>query len=427
MPDDARYAVKFDRLAGQTLLPWLDPTTRAFVREIAQAYRFSFQELRAVAQAARDLAMWCEEPLQSWWRRAEGDRRASSPSRHHKKALLASMNQHMHRLASQAKRYPEQGLCAPPRRQVRLVEGEAPRSVFGRCPAYSDRTVCCGLYTIDAVLGCPFDCSYCTIQTFYPDTAEHPQDLRQRLAQINLDPDRFYHLGSGQSSDSLAWANRGGILDALLELAERWPNALLELKTKSDHVQPLLDRAIPPNVVCSWTLNAETIVRNEEHNTASLAQRLDAARRVADRGVTVAFHIHPLVYFDPWQREYTDMTEQLLRRFTAEEVAFVSLGTMTFIKPVAQQIRRRGGQTKALQMEMGKDPHGKLTYPDPIKLALYRHLYGALQPWHARVFIYLCMEKASIWRELFGFSHASSEDFERAFGQWWQGYSHGGD
>ena len=50
----------------------------------------------------------------------------------------------------------------------------------------------------------------------------------------------------------------------------------------------------------------------------------------------------------------------------------------------------------------------------------YRHLHDALQPWHAHVLIYLCMEKASIWRELFGFSHASSEDFEHAFGQWWR-------
>ena len=36
------------------------------------------------------------------------------------------------------------------RRPVRLVERQSPRRVFGLCAAYSEKTVCCGLRTIDA-------------------------------------------------------------------------------------------------------------------------------------------------------------------------------------------------------------------------------------------------------------------------------------
>ena len=85
------------------------------------------------------------------------------------------------------------------------------------------------------------------------------------------------------------------------------------------------------------------------------------------------------------------------------------------IRPVAREIRRRGGETKILQMEMATDPHGKLTYPDSRKVELFRHLYGAFRPWHKEVFIYLCMEKSSIWEAVFGRSYASNADFDKDF------------
>ena len=67
------YPEKLRRLESETLLPALDAESRALVREIATAHRFTFQELRRVAEAARDLEMWREESLGSWWRRVEAE------------------------------------------------------------------------------------------------------------------------------------------------------------------------------------------------------------------------------------------------------------------------------------------------------------------------------------------------------------------
>ena len=85
-------------------------------------------------------------------------------------------------------------------------------------------------------------------------------------------------------SDSLAWGNRHGVLDALFGFAREHPNARLELKTKSDRIDYLLRHEIPHNVVCSWWLNTDTIIRNEEHGTATLNGRLQAARARFDPG-----------------------------------------------------------------------------------------------------------------------------------------------
>jgi len=411
----AAYAEKLQGMEAQTLLAELDEETRTFLRQVASSYRLTFQELRQVAQAARDLTMWRETALEIWWEEAEQE--IGGSGRERKKALLRRLEQHLGSLAGTAKAYPAAGLAGPPRINVRLEERASSATVFGRCAAYSDKTVCCGLQTIDAVMGCSFACSYCTIQTFYGDTAELQEDLPAKLAAIDLDPDRVYHIGTGQASDSLVWGNRAGILEALLDFAARHPNVLLELKTKSDNVRYLLERDVPDNVVCSWSLSTDVLIRNEEHGTASLERRLAAAQAMAEHCGRVAFHFHPMVYYQGWREDYGDVAAALLSRFSPQQVAFLSMGSVTLIKPVAQEIRRRGGETKILQMEMASDPHGKLTYPDERKIELFSHLYGALRPWQEDVFVYLCMETAPIWEAVLGRSYGTNEAFEQDFGR----------
>lgn len=412
-PHGRRSEQKIARMEGGTLLSRLEPAQQTFVRQLAARYRLTFQELRRLAEAARDLEMWREDPIVDWWQGAED--RVLVGGRERKKAILRLLDEHLRDLAAAAKAYPDEGFAEPPRRNVRMVEKETSKEVFGLCAAYSERTVCCGLHTIDAVRGCPFGCSYCTIQTFYGETAELESDLIGKLAELELDPQRSYHIGTGQSSDSLVWGNRGGLLDALLDFARRNPNVLLELKTKSDNVRDLCSRRLPENIVCSWSLNTETVIENEEHGTATLERRLRAARVVADLGRRVAFHFHPMVFYRDWRRDYGGVAERLLTGFEPQEVGFVSMGSVTFIRPVVQEIRRRGGESKILQMELTPDPHGKLTYPDEVKLDLFGHLYACLRPWHEEVFFYLCMETDEIWRRVFGRSYATNGEFELDF------------
>lgn len=411
--DTAAYEGKLAGMEASTLLPHLDLRQREFVRGLARTYRFTYQELRQVAQTARDLSMWQEEELPIWWERVEAT--TIGVGRDRKKALLQRLAEHLTERAQCVKVYPAEGFEDPPRRRVRLREKASQNRILGPCPAYSEETVCCGLHTLDAVRGCPYSCSYCTIQTFYGEEAELEADLATRLSQLELDSGRRYHIGTGQASDSLVWGNRGGILDALLGFAASHPNVLLELKTKAGDVSYLEQIDIPTNVVCSWTLNTDPVTRSEERGAASLGTRIRAARRLADRGVAVAFHFHPMVLYAGWLEDYPDLATRVQESFSPSEIAFISMGTVTLIKPVIQEIRRRGGQTKILQMEMVRDHNGKLTYPDSTKIRLYQTLYTAFCRWQTDVFFYLCMETAAIWEQALGFAFPTNAAFEEAF------------
>lgn len=416
MAADFEYADKFETFRGRTMFEALPAAERSFLERAAHEHRLTFQEFRRLAEVARDLEMWGEGPLRGWWRTSEAGVSKDMPGPQRKKRLLQLLEAHVAGLAREPKRYPLQNPGAPTARVRKpVVARESDKTIWGMCPVASEDTVCCNLRTIDAVESCVFGCSYCTVQTFYTDNAVFDADFASKLSSIDLDRGRFYHFGTGQSSDSLAWGDKYGVLSALCRFAAGHPNVLMEFKSKSDNIRYFLENDIPDNVVCSWSLNTPAVIENEEHFTARLDERLDAARAVADRGVGVAFHFHPMVYYDGWDRDYPAVAERLQDIFVPEEVRFISFGSVTLIKPVIHRIRELGNPTKILQMEMVPDPKGKLTYSDTIKVDMFRTMYEAVRTWRDEVFLYLCMEKSSVWEQSFGYVYGSNEEFEAEF------------
>jgi spore photoproduct lyase len=158
------------------------------------------------------------------------------------------------------------------------------------------------------------------------------------------------------------------------------------------------------------------VIDHEEHFTASLSQRIDAARMLADRKIKVSFHFHPLVFYSGWLADYRTVVENVLDQFKPSEILFISFGSVTLIKPVIQKIRDLGNPSKILQMQFVSDPHGKLTYPDDVKVKMFGALYNMFSDWHDDVFFYLCMEKPSIWEKSLGYVYETNDIFEKEFG-----------
>jgi spore photoproduct lyase len=410
-PDN--YLDRLPGLLSQAGVFRLADEQQSFLRRQAQQYRFTQQELKQLCDMAVDLGMWDAGSLESLWLEIQD---TGLTPKQRRQRLLESVRAQWQSLREEPVRYPEipvsSGYSAE---RIRRVDVEKERLGLGWCPVASPRTRCCNLLTLDAVENCGFDCSYCSIQSFYHgDEVRFDSRFAEKLAALEIDPHKTYHIGTGQSSDSLMWGNQAGILDALLAFAERYPNVILELKTKSKNINPLLKRDVPPNVLCTWSLNPQLVIDNEEHLTASLDERLRAARRLADKGVLVGFHFHPMIRYQGWQDGYGGIFGRLTREFDAQEVALVSLGTLTYIKPVIKQLRERPGfKSRILQMPM-VEAEGKLSYPEEIKQQMFSFAYRALMPWHGRVFFYLCMESPRLWQPVFGFDYASNEAFEEA-------------
>ncbi len=406
---------KFEQYAQYHLYGKLPRDEQALIRRLTLRFRLSFQQFRQLTEAGRDLDMWNEDPLQHWWQQLDARTNFAEQPQKAKSQFMAALQNHMSRLKSEPKHYAHTEMIKPVKPvKSRIVTEHNDANIFGWCPVASEKTVCCNLRTIDAVQSCAFGCTYCTIQTFYNQTVTIDADLKSKLDAIPLEPGKRIHIGTGQSSDSLVWGNRNGMLDTLFEFARNHPQVMLEFKTKSDNISYFLEHEAPPNIVCSWSLNPQDIIDNEEYFTASLEQRLSAARTVADLGIKVSFHFHPIIIYDRWEEAYPQIAKDILERFRPEEVFFISFGSVTFIKPVIKKIREQGQSTKILQMHFVTDPHGKLTYADEIKIKKFRLMHQTFRPWHNKVFFYLCMEKAAIWEPSLGYVYDTNEQFEQA-------------
>ena len=408
------YQEKFRQIVGQTSFGLLPMEEQRFIEAKAAEFQFTQQELRQISEMALDRSRWKETALSSIWP-LDIVAGVKTDNRRAKKKILKLLQDSQQDLRVNHKNYDRLSLEDKPKTRKPVLKAMVqPQLGLGRCPVASERTRCCNLMTLDAVEKCGFDCSYCSIQSFYHgDEVVFDSSFAEKLGRLKLDPDKSYHIGTGQSSDSLMWGNHQGILAGLCEFARKNPNVILELKTKSKNIGWLLKNDIPANMICTWSLNPQTIIDHEEHLSASLTQRIDSARALADKGCVVGFHFHPIIHYQGWEGDYADIGETLVKKFAPSQVALVSMGTLTFTKSVMKTIRNRDLTSKILQMPM-EPSAGKLSYPFEVKLDIFRHVYGSLRPWHKKVFFYLCMEPQSLWEPVFGFDYDDNDTFEKA-------------
>ena len=203
------------------------------------------------------------------------------------------------------------------------------------------------------------------------------------------------------------------MLDAQLDFARNNSNIILEFKTKSNNISHLLKTDIPKNVFVSWSLNPQIFIDNEEHVTASLQERLNSAKKLSDKGVLVGFHFHPIVYYEGYENDYKNIVKKVMSMFHPSQVAMISMGTLTFIKPAINKLRSTGLKSKVLQIPM-EDAVGKSSYTKEVKKEIFSNVYDEFSSWHKDLFFYLCMEESSIWEMVFGDYYKNNTDFETA-------------
>jgi len=400
------YEDKFQKAIKNTFFTKLSLNEQRFIKNKAAEFKFSHQDIKQIIDISRDLTLWDEGSIVDIF-----------PNYEHKKAILTKVKKDYEELKNKANSYKSFTPHTINQEQKFKFKVEKKDGFgLGLCPVASEKTRCCNLLTLDAIESCGFDCTYCSIQSFYnQNTITFDSGFSDKLNSLKLDQNKTYHIGTGQSSDSLMFGNREGVLDSLFSFAKNNPNVILEFKTKSDNVKYFLENDTPKNIIVTWSLNTQTIIENEEHLTASLDKRIKSARRLANRGIKVGFHFHPIVEYENYLEEYNDVYKRLMKEFEPKEVVLVSFGTLTFIKPVIKQLRSRDFKTKITQIPH-VDASGKTSYPIETKIDMFRSAYGSFKPWQTRdnkVFFYMCMEPHDLWDICFGYNYATNNDFER--------------
>ncbi|MCK9573929.1 MAG: hypothetical protein M0R20_06005 [Candidatus Omnitrophica bacterium] len=257
----------------------------------------------------------------------------------------------------------------------------------------------CGYWVLNLGFGCPFDCSYCFLQCYanFPGIIL-PANIEDFFTEFDILEKKLkkpIRIGTGEFCDSLA-------LDEITEYSTKLipyfkdKNVFFELKTKSNKTKNLLKITPAKNIVISWSLNPQSIIESEEIATASLTERLLAAKELQQKGYNLAFHFDPIFYSDGWQQIYRQTVCNLYSYLTPP-FAWISLGTLRSHRRLKSINELRFPKSNIFYGELFIGEDKKLRYPSFLRRKIYENMVEWIKGYDKQSPVYLCMENKDMW------------------------------
>ncbi len=296
-------------------------------------------------------------------------------------------------------------LRSVPRNPRNLIVALEKGAFLRRCPG-TPGMVCCNLFVLNLGVGCPYDCSFCFLHNYqnqpgirvYANFVDSMAEVERAAAECKSHPLR---VTTGEFADSLALEELTGVAAELIPLFGRQQHALLELKTKSDMIDPLLGLEHRNRVVLSWSLSPAIVARKEERGAPPVEARLEAAQKAAGAGYLLAFHFDPVFLIDGWEEHYVGLVEEIFDRVPADRVRWFSLGGFRYSQSLKNVMEERDRGTPVFVHEFVPCADGKFRYFAPLRAEMYRTLREAIERRAPRTPVYACMESAHIWKKAF--------------------------
>lgn len=186
-------------------------------------------------------------------------------------------------------------------------------------------------YYFSHMLNCLYDCRYCFLQGMYQSAnyllfinyEDFKTSLIEKMEAHKQTSSCFY---SGYDCDSLAFDPVSGFVEYFLGLFADYPNATLELRSKSTQIRSLLDREPLKNVVVAFSFTPAQVSQRWENKVPDLEKRIDAMLRLAQQGWRIGLRFDPLLYHTDYQAQYAALFDQVFEKLDPESVHSVSLG-----------------------------------------------------------------------------------------------------
>ncbi len=292
------------------------------------------------------------------------------------------------------------------------------KNLFRKCPG-NRGTRCCFYHVMNLVENCYLECSYCFLQDYlinkHIKIAVNIEDNFKLIDQVLKADDYFYRIGSGELSDSLMLDDAMNTSKYLLEYFLNKKNTILELKTKTNVIENLLKYDPQGKVIIAWSLNPQEIIETDELGSATLVERLTAAKSCEQNGYKLAFHFDPIILYDGWEELYYKTIKLLFETVTSDNIVWISLGCLRFPRKLKETMEWRFPSSKAIYHEFVETEDDKLRYFINIRTRAFCTILDYIRMFSKDVFVYLCMEGEKVWKKVFSFYPEDEVSLNRYF------------
>ena len=226
-------------------------------------------------------------------------------------------------------------------------------------------------YYFSHMYNCLYDCRYCFLQGMYSSANYvlfvNYEDFDQQISQIiDKNKNKEMTFFSGYDCDSLALENITGFASYFLEKFENYPNALIELRTKSIQVEPL--NSIEPinNCVVAYSLLPEIISKDLDKKTPSIERRIEAMKKLALKGWRIGLRFDPLIHGKDWKKLYKELHLKVFESLPPESIHSISYGPLRFPKAMFKNIFKLYPKEKLFAGPLVQNS-GEFKYDDKIE------------------------------------------------------------
>lgn len=169
--------------------------------------------------------------------------------------------------------------------------------------------------------GCPAHCQYCYLAGSLSGVpvvkvyGNLPQIL-DNLSNYEGESATTYEVSC--YTDPLGIEHLTGSLAQCIRYFGTRENAYLRWVSKFDSVEQLLDLPHNKHTRCRFSLNADPVSHYMEGGTATVANRLQALRKLAMNGYPVGIVLAPIMVIDNWQEHYSDLFNNIAQALDIE-------------------------------------------------------------------------------------------------------------
>lgn len=277
---------------------------------------------------------------------------------------------------------------------------------FKPCPC-TKNVKGCNYSILNIGYGCLYECSYCFLQG-YQNVAGiilpcNLPDFLNREKIKPIDNKMFFlpRVGSGEFTDSLIFDDITLFSNDIVKFFKENKDISFEFKTKSTNIDNLLRLSGSENIVVSWSVNAEQMIKENEHCTPTLQERLKAAQECVKAGYSVGFHFDPVILYEDWKEGYKKTIENIFDFIDGKYIKWISIGSLRMVASLKKVIETRFLSNKILDEELLLSHDNKLRYDDNTRIKIYKYLVELIKKRDSAVVVYLCMENIDIWNKVY--------------------------
>ncbi len=259
------------------------------------------------------------------------------------------------------------------------------------------------MYNLILGFNCFASCQYCFIHTYFSDALPtwyvNRDDMMRELGEFVEHNPRAW-ISTGEFIDSLQLDQATQLTRDLLHSLSPFPDITFELRTKHQNVQHL---PLPahPGALISFSINPDVVTQRVEGGSASLHERLTAARWLLDNGYRVAFRIDPIVLTETHGPSYQNFVADVDRAVPLQRVWKVFLGALRFDDDMLRHLASGHGSQRLLHGNFVTSPDGKFRPFKQERVDVYRALLADIRRVAPNTNIELVMEPQYVHDRVF--------------------------